>query len=109
MRELSLAGDFFGKAKLAIEKCEKKPETKLEIEFEHILKNYFEWLGFSDIEGQYEQKAGNILVVSKKRQDATYGKVIIEYEPVGKLLTNVGKNHALSQIRDDYLSAYASN
>lgn len=98
--------DFFEKAKIAIEKCEKKPETKLEIEFEHVLKNYFEWLGFPDIEGQYEQRVGNILVVSGKRQDATYGKVIIEYEPVGKLLTQYGKNHALSQIRDDYLGAY---
>jgi len=100
------SNDFFEKAKSAIENCEKKPETKLEIEFEHVLKNYFQWLGFPDIEGQYEQKAGNILIVSKKRQDATYGKVIIEYESVGRLLTHAGKSHALSQITDDYLGIY---
>jgi len=73
------SAQFFEKAKGAIEKCEKKCEIKLEIEFEHILKNYFEWLGFKDIEGQYEQKAGNVFVISKKTQDATYRKVIIEY------------------------------
>ena len=101
-----MSEDFFHKAKLAIEKCEKKAEAKLEIEFEHVLKSYFEWLGFSDIEGQYEQKTGNILVVTGKRQDATYGKVIIEYEPVGKLSILSGKNHALKQITDDYLSSY---
>jgi len=100
--------DFFEKAQRAIEKCEQKRETKLEIEFEHVLKNYFEWLGFSNIEGQYEQKAGNIFIVSKKRQDATYGKVIIEYESVGKLLSHAGKEHALNQIKDDYLGAYPS-
>lgn len=94
---------FYEKAKAAIEKCEKKREMKLEIEFEHVLKNYFEWLGFSQIEGQYEQKAGNIFVVTKKRQDATYGKVIIEYESIGKLLSHAGKEHALLQIKDDYL------
>jgi len=98
--------DFFTKTQIAIEKCEKKPEMKLEIEFEHVLKNYFEWLGFSNIEGQYEVKAGNILVVTKKRQDATYGKVIIEYERVGKLLTSYGKNHAINQITEDYLFSY---
>lgn len=103
---MTTSNDFFEKAKLAIEKCEKKPEAKLEIEFEHVLKNYLEWLGFSDIEGQYEQKTGNILVVTKKKQDATYGKVIIEYESLGKLSTSYGRNHALNQIRIDYLSSY---
>jgi len=102
-----LEDDFFSKAKMAVEKCENKPEAKLEIEFEHVLKNYFEWMGFSDIEGQYEEKAGNIRVVTRKRQDATYGKVIIEYEPVGKLLTPYGREHAIRQIRDDYLSSYS--
>ena len=101
--------DFYEKAKLAIEKCEKKREAKLEIEFEHVLKNYFEWLGLPDIEGQYEQKTGNIYVVTRKRQDATYGKVIIEYESVGKLATQAGKEHALKQIKDDYLSSYPKN
>ena len=101
--------DFFERAKLAIEKCEKKPEAKLEIEFEHVLKSYFERLGLPDIEGQYEQKTGNIHVVTKKRQDATYGKVIIEYESVGKLSVPAGKAHALKQIKDDYLSSYPKN
>src|SRR4030067_1729009 len=100
---------FFDKAQDAIERCEKKPETKLEIEFEHILKNYFEWLGFPQIEGQYEEKAGNIFVVSKKRKDATYGKVIIEYESVGKLTSYAGKEHAMSQIKNDYLGAFPPN
>jgi len=100
---------FYEKAKEAIEKCEKKRETKLEVEFEHVLKNYFEWLGFENIEGQYEEKAGNIFVATKKRKDATYGKVIIEYEHVGKLLSHAGKQEALSQIEDDYLGAYAPN
>jgi len=103
---MALEDDFFSKAKMAIEKCEKKREAKLEIEFEHVLKSYFEWMGFSDIEGQYEEKVGNILVMTRKRQDATYGKVIIEYEPVGKLLTPYGKEYAIRQIRDDYLSSY---
>ncbi len=103
---MSLDWDFFKRARLAIERCEKKPETKLEIEFEHVLKSYFESLGFTDIEGQYEEKTGNIHVVTKKRQDATYGKVIIEYEPVGKLSTLYGKKHAIKQIKDDYLSSY---
>jgi methylase of polypeptide subunit release factors len=97
---------FYAKAKSAIEKCEKKREAKLEIEFEHVLKSYFEWLGFEQIEGQYEEKAGNIFVVTRKRQDATYGKVIIEYESVGKLSTHTGKEHALSQIKNDYLGIH---
>jgi type I restriction-modification system DNA methylase subunit len=100
---------FFEKAKTAIEKCEKKKETKLEVEFEHVLKSYFEWLGLPEIEGQYEENAGNIFVVSKKRKDATYGKVIIEYEPVGKLFSPAGKQHALSQIKDDYIGIYEPN
>jgi hypothetical protein len=103
---MTSSNEFFDKAKLAIEKCEKKPETKLEVEFEHVLKSYFEWMGFTDIEGQYEEKAGNIRVVTKKRKDATYGKVIIEYEPVGKLSTEYGKTHSINQIKDDYLSSY---
>lgn len=78
----------------------------MEIEFEHVLKNYFTWMGFSDIEGQYEEKTGNIRTVTRKREDATYGKVIIEYEPVGKLSTGYGKKHAIKQIKDDYLSSY---
>lgn len=100
---------FYAKAKAAIERCENKREAKLEIEFEHVLKSYFEWLDFPQIEGQYEAKAGNIFVVTKKRQDATYGKVIIEYESVGKLSSHAGKEHALSQIKDDYLGIYRSN
>lgn len=103
------SNDFYEKAKLAIEKCEKKREAKLEIEFEHVLKSYFEWLGLPDIEGQYEQKTGNIYVFTRKRQDATYGKVIIEYESVGKLAAQAGKEHALKQIKDDYLSSYPKN
>jgi len=103
---MALEDDFFNKAKMTVEKCEKKPEPQLVTDFEHVLKSYFEWMGFSDIEGQYEEKAGNIRVVTRKRQDATYGKVIIEYEPVGKLLTLYGKEHAIRQIRDDYLSSY---
>ena len=99
--------DFFGKAKVAIEKCEKQPELKLEIEFEHVLKNYFEFMGFSEVEGQYEQHAGNILVRTKKKQDATYGKVIVEYEKVGALSKPYGKNHAIKQLTDDYLSPYS--
>ena len=104
---MSLRDEFFNKAKMVIEKCEKKPEPKFEIEFEHVLKSYFEQMGFYNIEGQYEEKAGNIRVVTRKRKDATYGKVIIEYEPVGKLLTPYGKKHAIKQIRDDYLSSYS--
>jgi type I restriction-modification system DNA methylase subunit len=101
-----LSNDFFERAKLAIEKCEKKKERKLEIEFEHVLKSYFEWMGFPDIEGQYEEKTGNIRTVTRKAEDATYGKVIIEYEPVGKLSTPYGKKYALHQITEDYLSSY---
>jgi len=106
---MTVTKDFFEKAKLAIEKCENKPEAKLEIEFEHVLKSYFEWLGLPDIEGQYEQKTGNIFVITRKRQDATYGKVVIEYESVGTLSTHAGKEHALKQIKDDYLSSYPKN
>ena len=106
MAEITSRNDFFERAKRAIEKCEKKPERKLEIEFEHVLKNYFTCMGFSDIEGQYEEKTGNIRTVTRKQEDATYGKVIIEYEPVGKLSTLYGKKHALKQIKDDYLSSY---
>lgn len=98
--------DFFEQARLAIEKCENKKEMKLEIEFEHVLKNYFEYLGFSDIEGQYEEWAGTVRTVNRRRQDATYGKVIIEYERVGMLSSLAGKDHAIGQIRDDYLSSY---
>jgi type I restriction-modification system DNA methylase subunit len=108
-KTLANINDFFERAKLAIEKCEKKPETKLEIEFEHVLKSYFEQLGLPDIEGQYEQRAGNIFIVTRKRQDATYGKVIIEYESVGRLTVPSGKAHALKQIKDDYLSSYQKN
>ena len=106
MVEITASNDFFERAKRAIEKCEKKPERKLEIEFEHVLKNYFTLMGFSDIEGQYEEKTGNIRTVTRKQEDATYGKVIIEYEPVGKLSTLYGKKHAIKQIKDDYLSSY---
>ena len=98
--------DFFEKAKLAIEKCEKQPELKLEIEFEHLLKDYFELMGFTEVEGQYEQHAGNILTRTQKRQDATYGRVIIEYEHVGKLSTPYGKNLAIRQLEEDYLGAH---
>ena len=105
--------DYFIKAKLAIEKCEKKPEMKLEIEFEHVLKNYLEALGYRDIEGQYEEHPRSniekIKIIKRKRQDATYGKVIIEYEHVGALSENHGKRHALDQLEIDYLSTYSDS
>lgn len=97
----------FEEAKLVIEKCERRRELKLVIEFEHFLKNYFERMGFHGVEGQYEEEPGNITVRTKKRQDATYGKVVIEYEHVGKLSTIPGKRHAIKQISEDYLSAYS--
>lgn len=104
---MSSFNDFYEESIKVIEKCEKKREAKLEIEFEHLLKKYFDWIGIPDIEGQYEQKPGSILVVSNKRQDATYGKVIIEYEPVGSLENLGNKNHSIKQVRDDYLSTYS--
>ncbi len=101
--------DFLKRADSAIEKSINKPEEQLKIEFESELKNYFNYLEL-DIEGQYEQHPGNNLrIISKKRQDATYGKVVIEYEAVGRLLTKAGKKHALDQLKVDYLSKYSED
>jgi hypothetical protein len=103
--------DYFIKAKLAIERCEKRPEMKLEIEFEHVLKDYLEYLGYSNIEGQYEEHPGSgiekLKVIRRKRQDATYGKVVIEYEHVGALLEKQGRRHSIDQLEQDYLPAYS--
>ena len=41
---------------------------KLKVEFEHVLKNYSERLGFENTEGQHEEKAENIFVATKKRK-----------------------------------------
>ena len=99
--------NLFDEATKAIEKSEKHYETKLEIEFERVLKNYFESLGLTDVEGQYEEIAGQRYnVKTRKRQDSTYGKVIIEYEHVNALSSPAAKNHAISQITEDYLPAY---
>ncbi len=103
---MNITDEYFKKALQAIEKARKKHETKLEIEFEHVLKNYLEVLGFKDVEAQYEEKTGNIRERSGKREDSTYGWVIIEYESVGKLSILAGKDHAIKQIKDDYLSSY---
>lgn len=103
MNCLVSAKDFFEKAVLAVEKCYKHPEAKLRIEFEHVLKNYLEWMGFLEIEGQYEETSlVDFFIITKKRPDATYGKVIIEYEHVGVLDKQYGKEHAIRQITDDY-------
>ncbi len=103
--KMTLLDEYFEKSLQAIEKAKKKHETKFEIEFEHVIKNYLEALGFKDVEAQYEEKTGNIRHRTGKREDSTYGRVIIEYEPVGKLSILSGKKQALKQICD-YLSSY---
>lgn len=79
-----------------------KSETELQLEIEHILRNFFEKVGI-----KYEPHH-NVTVV-RGRPDTLYGRAVIEYKIPGTLRSKSKVESALSEVQNNILEAASSN